>query len=222
LDQTTSSCLSGYPVGLGAQGILLKDQIIAVLNLIFVFPNISSNKLKLSLKTSPSFDLVYVRDNTPVLNTTILLLRSSNIYQPSAFVELLGFGLVGTNSTAVMCEIGTDLANSTFDIIFGYFGDSFLYYDPGTYSLVYLFLHTLSCSYINSIVVACWTKSRKRRRRRYRNDHSCFSSNTCCILCRIHGHPCYTGANRGQLCANKVEKRQYGQLYYWGFASTRC
>jgi len=103
-----------------------------------MFPNTSSNRLKLSVKTSSLFDLVDVRNNTPVLNTTTLLLRSSNIYQSSAFVELLGFGLVGTNSTAVMCGIETDSTNSTFDIIFGYFGDSFLYYDPGTY-LYYIY-----------------------------------------------------------------------------------
>ena len=187
-----------------------------------MFPNTSSNRLKLSVKTSSLFDLVDVRNNTPVLNTTTLLLRSSNIYQSSAFVELLGFGLVGTNSTPVMCEIGTDLANSTFDIIFGYFGDSFLYYDPGTYSLFDLFLHTLSCSCMNSVIVACWTKSRTRRRRRCNNDHSCFGSNTRCSLYRIHGHPCCTDVNRGQLRSRKVEKRRYGQLYYRGSASTRC
>ena len=127
-----------------------------------MFPNTSSSRLKLSVKTSSLFDLVDVRNNTPILNTTTLLLGSSNIYQPNAFVELLGFGFVGANSTTVMCEIGTDPSNSTFDIIFGYFGDSFLYYYPGTYLSLCSLLHILFISCFDSTVIACWTKSRTR------------------------------------------------------------
>ena len=55
-------------------------------------------------------------------------------------MELVGFGLTGTNFTAVLCEIETDPSNSTFDIIFDYFGESFLYYDPRYISFVMLAL----------------------------------------------------------------------------------
>ena len=173
-------------------------------------PNISSSRLKLSVKTSSLFDLVDVRDNTPILSTTTLLLQSSNTYQSSAFVELLSFGLVGANSTAVICEIGTDPSNSTFDIIFGYFGDSFLYYYPGTYLSLCSLLHILFISCFDSTVIACWTKSRTRWRRRRNGNHSCFSSNTRCILYCIHGDPWCAGISPAQLHTSKVEKRRYG------------
>ena len=46
-----------------------------------------------------------MRDNTPVLNTTTLLLQSPDTDQPSSFVELLDFALVGANFMVIPCEI---------------------------------------------------------------------------------------------------------------------
>jgi len=94
-----------------------------------------NDRLRFTIGVAPSFNVSEQRINTPVANVTTLFLHSFHPNQSSAFVELLNFGLVGTHATPVLCSVEAHANTSSFAMIFAYFGNASLYYDPA-FSLI--------------------------------------------------------------------------------------
>jgi len=91
-----------------------------------------NNRLRFTVDVMPSFNISEQRMNTPIANVTTLFLPSAYPNQSSAFVQLLNFGLTGTHRIPILCSIeaNTNTNHSSFAIIFDYFGNTSLYYDP--------------------------------------------------------------------------------------------
>jgi len=89
-----------------------------------------NNRLRFTVDVVPPFNISEHRINTPGPNITTLFMPSMYPNRSSAFVELLNFGLTEAHGTPVLCSVEANANGSSFVIIFDYFGNASLYYDP--------------------------------------------------------------------------------------------